>query len=238
MLSSPTLANSKSRNHAILFLLTATLLVPPPAMASEGEPLTLRRAVALAVQNSRELALARLQYVVADREAGMSRAAFRPNLYAGTGAAYSSGFPLDAPSVVRLQFVQTLFNRPLKGAQREAEERAAAGKINIDQARDLVTVRAATAYLELVKVRSALRILQEERSSADKIVGVTQQRIGEGLELPIEVTRAQLSSAKVAQQILQLEGREDYLEGELRRMTGSHRGASAGGSRSTHRRTS
>src|SRR6266446_5021873 len=56
--------------------------------------LTLKEAVRLAVGNSRDLALARLQYGVVQREAGVASSPFHPNFYAGTGVAYTNGFPL------------------------------------------------------------------------------------------------------------------------------------------------
>jgi outer membrane protein TolC len=49
---------------------------------------------------------------------------------------------------------------------------------------------------------------------------VTQERQGEGFELPVEVTKAQLTRAQVVQRILQLEGREDELETFLRGQLG------------------
>jgi outer membrane protein len=62
--------------------------------------------------------------------------------------------------------------------------------------------------------------LRKERESAEKILQVTQERQGEGFELPVEVTKAQLTKAQVAQRILQLEGREDELETFLRYQLG------------------
>jgi len=56
--------------------------------------------------------------------------------------------------------------------------------------------------------------------AADKIAEVTQQRQKENLELPVEVTRSQLTKARVVQRILQLESREDELEVFLRSQTG------------------
>ena len=56
--------------------------------------LTLKEAVNLAVANSRDIALARLQYGVMQRQIGVARSAFLPNLYTGTGVAYTSGFPI------------------------------------------------------------------------------------------------------------------------------------------------
>jgi outer membrane protein TolC len=78
----------------------------------------------------------------------------------------------------------------------------------------------ATAYLELVKVRHSLELLRKENDSAEKILGVTQERANEGFELPMEVTRSQLTKAQVTQRILQLEGREDELETYLRDQLG------------------
>jgi outer membrane protein TolC len=62
--------------------------------------------------------------------------------------------------------------------------------------------------------------LRGERESADKILQVTEERQGEGYELPVEVTKAQLTKAQVTQRILQLEGREDELEVFLRGQIG------------------
>jgi len=80
--------------------------------------------------------------------------------------------------------------------------------------------RVASAYLELVKVRHSVELLRKEKDSAEKIVAVTQERLGEGYELPTEVTKAQLTKAQVVQRILQLEGRQDELEVYLRNETG------------------
>jgi outer membrane protein TolC len=80
------------------------------------------------------------------------------------------------------------------------------------------------AYLELGKVRHSLELLRKEQVSAEKILQVTQERQGEGYELPVEVTKAQLTKAQVIQRILQLEGREDELEVFLRYQLGLSEG--------------
>jgi len=79
-----------------------------------------------------------------------------------------------------------------------------------------VIVRAASAYLELAKVRRSLELLRQERESAQRIMDITRERLGAGVELPIEVTRAPLTAARIEQRIVHLEGREEALEGELR----------------------
>jgi len=61
-------------------------------------------------------------------------------------------------------------------------------------------------------VRHSLELLRKGQESAEKILEVTREREQEGFELPVEVTKAQLTKAQVVQRVLQLEGREDELE--------------------------
>jgi outer membrane protein len=186
--------------------------------------LTLKEAVNLAVANSRDLALARLQYSVMQRQAGVARSAFLPNLYTGTGVAYTNGFPLleggGAPAIFSVSYTQQIFNPPLKGDQRAAEQRAEEERLSMDNVRDAVISRSALDYLELAKVRHALELMRGERLSAGRILDATRQRADTGRELPIEVVRAQLTTARIEQRIAQLEDRDDSLTGELRDMMG------------------
>ncbi len=186
----------------------------------QAEKLTLRQAVALAVQNSRELALARIRQAVAERSAGVTHAEFRPNLFTGSGAAYTNGFPLGAPTVFNLSYVQTLLNSPLRGELRAAQGEAESRRAAVEQTRDSVMLRAALAYLELAKVRHSLQLLRNERVSAQRIFDVTRERASEGLELPVQVTRDRLTAARIEQRIVESEGREEDLEGELRSLLG------------------
>lgn len=76
------------------------------------------------------------------------------------------------------------------------------------------------AYLELAKIRHSLELLRAEQDSAEKILQVTEEREGQGFELPMQVTQAQLTKARVLQRILQLEEREDELGVFLRYQLG------------------
>jgi len=195
-----------------------------PARAQDTEKLTLRQAVTLALQNSRELALARVQYNVALNETRVYRSEFMPNLYTGSGAAYTSGFPAtlngQAPSLFNLSYSEAVFNLPLRGQMKAAEERAKSMKLEIDRTRDDVIVRTATAYLELSKVRHSLELLRNEEASAEKILGVTRERAAAGQELAIEITRSELILARARERIIRLEGRDEILSQQIRNLTG------------------
>jgi outer membrane protein TolC len=186
--------------------------------------LTLKRSIDLALQNSKDIQLAKIQARVADNSANMTKAEFLPNLYAGSGAGYTYGLPETPggrpPSIFSLTYTEQVYNGPLRGLAKEQQEQAKAQRLMLEDTRNVVMQRVATGYLELVKVRHSLELLRKEKDSADKIVAVTQERQGEGYELPTEVTKAQLTKAQVVQRILQLEGRQDELEVFLRNQLG------------------
>jgi outer membrane protein TolC len=186
--------------------------------------LTLKRTIELALQKSKDIQVAKIEARVADHAAQTTKAQFMPNLYAGSGAGYTYGIPETpggrAPAVFSVTYTEQVFNEPLRGRAKELEEQSNAQKIVLEDVRNNVITRTAMAYLELGKVRHSLELLRKERESAERILQVTQERQGEGFELPMEVTKAQLTKAQVVQRILQLEAREDELEVFLRYQLG------------------
>jgi outer membrane protein len=202
-----------------------------PACAQEAEQprsgtvaLTLKRAIELALQNSRDIQVAKLQASLAERSAMITRSQFLPNLSAGSGVGYTYGIPETpggrAPSLFNVTYTEQIFNEPLRGYGKEMTEQARSQKILLEDARNSVIARTAAAYLELGMVRHSLDLLHKEQESAEKILSVTKEREGENFELPVEVTKSQLTKARVVQRILQLEGRQDELEMFLRSQTG------------------
>jgi outer membrane protein len=216
------------RKSAIAASILLAILAASPARAQNAAPepvaLTLKAAIERALNNSRDLQVARIQATLADRAAFVTRSEFLPNLYAGSGAAYTHGIPETpggrAPSIFNVTYNEQVFNRPLWGQARELQEQVTGQRIVLEDVRNGVILRTASAYLELVKVRHSLELLRKEQDSAGKILEVTRERSYEGFELPVEVTRAQLTQARVTQRILQLDGRGDEIEVFLRGQLG------------------
>jgi outer membrane protein TolC len=214
---------SLARFPAAVLVLVALLLAASSANAQDERKLTMREAIALALQNNRDLALARVQYNVALNEVGVDRAAFRPNLYTGSGAAFTYGFPSlngSPPAVFQMNYNQAVFDPLLKSQQHAAEEHAKTMKLEIDRTRDDVIVRSASSYLELAKVRHSFELLRSEQASAEKVLEVTRERVQANQELPIEVTRSELTAARVQERIIKLEGRDEALTQQIRNLTG------------------
>ena len=205
-------------------LLAACFVIPATLAAQESEPLTLKQTVDLALRNSREVALAQVRYNVAQNTARVNASAFRPNLYTGSGAAYTYGFPQTpagaAPSIVNLSYVQTIFNPSLRGQALAANERTEAQRLELEKTRNSVMLQTTSDYLELGKVRHSLELMRNQRQSSARILNFTRQRINEGVELPIEGTRAELVEARLEQRIVQLESRERVLQHELAALLG------------------
>jgi outer membrane protein len=215
-------------NNAIRYRLTVLgafiLAVALSARAQEEKKFTLREAVTLALQNSRDLKVARVQYTIAQNEAGVDRSAFLPNLYTGFDPAYTYGFPgaLNGvpPALFQLNYLESIFNPTLKSQQHAAEDRAKSQRVELDRIHDDVIVSAATTYLGLAEVRHALDLMRSEQASAEKILEVTRERVNANQELPIEETRAELTAAKIQERIVKLEDRNDSLTQQLSDMMG------------------
>src|SRR5437879_3057429 len=94
---------------ALLLVIVAAL--SPQAIA---EPLTLRRAVQLALQHSTGIAIADADQKRAEQNVLEQRNLFIPQVNVGAGIGYSNGFPLSlenlAPSLLNVTTQQYLFN--------------------------------------------------------------------------------------------------------------------------------
>lgn len=209
---------------SIVFTARAQETAAPQDASPTAVSLTLKRAIELALQNSADIQVAKLQARLADRSAMIARAQFLPNLYAGSGAGYTFGIPETpggrAPALFSVTYTEEVYNKPLSGQAKEQQEQARSQRILLDDARNSVIVRTASTYLELAMVRHSIELLRKEEESADRILSVTQQREKENFELPVAITKDQLTKARVVQRILQLEGRQDELEVTLRSQTG------------------
>lgn len=216
--------NRHAKCTSILLLFVISVIPARAQDTASLQKMTLREAVTLALQNSRDLKLARVQYSVALGEARVDHAAFLPNVYTGGGYVYTYGFPSvpgsGPPAIFELDYNQALFNPLLKGRQRAAEDRARSQKVEVDRIRDDVMVRTASAYLELAEVRHLIELMSNDQASVEKILALTRDRVAANQELPIEETRAELSSARIRERLIKLQDRNETLSQQLRDLTG------------------
>jgi outer membrane protein len=205
-------------------LLCLALAGVPESRGQEIVSINLKQAVEMALRNSRELALAQARYNVAQNTVEVNRAPFRPNLFTGSGAAYTYGFPQTvsgaAPSIINASYLQTVYN-PLQTAQvHAAGDRREAQRLELEKTRNAIMLQTSSSYLELAKVRHSLDLMRTQRQSNARILDFTRQRLNEGRELPIEVTKAELVQARSEHKIVQLETRQRLLERQIAALIG------------------
>ncbi len=207
-----------------LFLSVLVVLLPFPEVAWTQTFLTLRQAVSLAEERETRILEAAAREERAGREANITHARFGPNLFTGTGAVYTYGFPQTPgggpPALFSLAYTQTLFDGPAKGRERAADQRVAVQKLATAQVRSQVISETALAYLELAGVRQSLDRLRSARDSALRVIDLTLERLKESRVLPADVLQARLSAARLAQRLVQLDSRGAFLETKLRMLTG------------------
>src|SRR2546426_11824364 len=133
-------------------LCCAALLGVTEVPAQDVVSINLKQAVDMALRNSREVALAKARYNVAQNTVEVNRSTFRPSLFTGSGAAYTYGFPQtvsgSAPSMINASYVQTVYNPLLSSEVRSSGERREAQRLELEKTRNSVTIPSSSSHLE------------------------------------------------------------------------------------------
>ena len=191
-------------------------LMPGAARAQ----LSLYTAVDLARRNSAPVRLAQADVLRATAGLAESRDAYLPSLTVGSSLGYSYGFPVGQPSIYNVQaqslvvsFSQPDYIRAARAALRSAE-------LNLEDALDQVALDTAMDYIELTTIGRELEALAEEKSYAERLSSIEQQRLDAGVESRIQATRAELNAAQADLRRLDLEAQASLLRARLGHLTG------------------
>ncbi|MBI3934101.1 MAG: TolC family protein [Acidobacteria bacterium] len=192
--------------------------------AGTARRLTLREAVDLALRNNRNIQVAQAGVDRAAAEHEEARSIFRPQVLLGSGLAYTAGFPLSiegsAPSIFQVNTSQALFDRNLRNLERQAGQMQQAAGKSLVETEDQVVAEAVLTYLDLDRSRRSIEYLRSETQNLLAVQQITSDRVEAGLELPLETTRAQLSTARSRSQLTALENQISLLEFRLRDLAG------------------
>jgi outer membrane protein TolC len=200
-----------------VLLLSLISLVP---FLSFAEPITFKRAIESAIRNSTAIAAADAD--VRRTEAGYleTRAQYVPQVYFGSGLAYSFGFPLGEPSIFKVSSTSLLFNPAQREFIRAARSDLRAANLSRAEKRNDVILETALSYSELDKNQSSINILRQQEDAALKFEQIEQQRIQAGVDPQVELTRARLNTARIRLKIAELVAGADTLRVRLSQLTG------------------
>jgi len=194
------------------------------AALAEVRTVTLAQVVDMAMTQNTEVTLAKLEERRAAGAVKAARDPFFPKIFAGSGLAYSSGFPLSiegsAPSILESRAIASVFNQPQKMMLEKARaDQKTAGVFTAMKA-DEAGYRAAVLYVEAGRLASAARAAKEQLGALERAGETVKARVEEGRELPIEGRRAALRLLQGKQRLLRLETAQADAEAQLALLAG------------------
>lgn len=194
------------------------------AASAQVRTLTLREAVALALKQNPDVAMARLGEDRAAQAVRIARDPFVPRMAVGSGLAYSSGFPLSiegsAPSIFQAQAVGFLLNRRQSHLIAQARESSRGAAIETAAKREEVAHRSAAFFLEAERGARLAQSARRQAESLEKVAATVRLRVEEGRELPLEAKRAALNLARARQRAEALEAERRNAEASLAAVLG------------------
>lgn len=203
----------------------ALLLLP---LGAEVRPIRLAEAIDLAMKQNPDAVLARLEQRSAAEAVRAARDPFYPKLFAGSGLAYSAGFPMSiegsAPSVVESRAIASIYNRPQRLLLEKAKQDEKTVGVVAAMRQEAAAYRAAVAYIEAGRIAAALPPARDQLSGWERAAGATSARVAEGRELPIAVRRAELRIAQARLRVRRLENARHNAEAELALLLGMNDG--------------
>jgi outer membrane protein TolC len=194
------------------------------ADTAAAEPISFRRAVDLALQHSGVMGIATVNQWRARKAYEEVRANYIPQLTIGSGLGYSYGFPLtlegSAPSVVNFNSSQSLFNLSLRQFLKAAKIDWNASALEVQDKRDSVILDTALTYEQLDQLSGKLKALGEAQSAANQAQFVTEQRLQQGVDSKLDLTKSQLVAARIRLRIAEAQGQADVLREHLSKLVG------------------
>lgn len=209
---------------ASLALCLLILCITAPAAEPAAPPISFRNAMELAVEHSGVMGIAAINQWRARKAYEEVRANYIPSLTIGSGLGYSYGFPLtlegSAPSLVNFNTLNSVFNLSLQQYLKAARVDWHATSLDVKDKRNAVILDAALTYTQLAQVMRTIDALGEAQKAAEKAQFVSEQRLKEGVDSKLDVTRSQLVTARIRLRIAEAQGQSDVLRQHLAGMLG------------------
>jgi outer membrane protein TolC len=194
------------------------------APSLRAQDFTLQKAVQLALSHSTMTTAATADQVHAYQTFLEVRNSFIPQVTVGSGLAYAFGFPLSlegsAPTIFNVTAQSYLLNFAQRDLVRAARAEWRASSLQTRDQRSQVMLDTALSYAELDKWERELRVLQDQNGVSQRVVVVVSERIKEGVDSPLDETKARLTNAQVRLRMAQAQGAADILRTHLAQLTG------------------
>lgn len=170
---------------------------------AEVHVMTLKQAVARANQQAPDVLLARLDRQRAAEGVRIAKDPFQPKVFGGSGAAYTSGFPISiegsAPAIFQTKTQMALFNRSLSYLVSQARENSRGAEIDLAARQEEAVFAVVKLYLDAEQLARAQELATQQVEHQRRVAEIVKQRVAEGRELAIEERRAALDVERAKQ---------------------------------------
>jgi len=176
--------------------------------AAEVRTLTLRDALDIALTQNPDVILARLDQQRARAQVTIAKDPFLPKLFAGSGAAWTNGFPMsidgNAPAIVQARAPMAIFDRPQSFRAAQANEVVRGMEFDIGMKQEEAAYRVASLFFDADQAGRSLAAVERQMESLARVRDLTGVRVSEGRELSIESSRADLKLLQAQQRQAEL----------------------------------
>jgi len=205
-------------------LVALLAVVAAMAPGAAAQKVSFHQAIEMSLTRSAGMGMALADQIKARQGYLEARAAYYPQVTFGSGIAQTWGYPMSiegsAPSVFNINSQSFLLNfAQARFVQAARSETNAAGYVLKSQ-RSATILETALTYIQLTRTEDKLRWLEKEAQDAERAETISRDRLKEGLDSKIDVTRAQLTGAKVRLRIAEAQGSADVLRQRLSQLTG------------------
>ena len=173
------------------------------------------RPIELALEHSGVMGIAAINQWRSQKAYQELRNNYIPQLTIGSGLGYSYGFPLtlegSAPSLANFTSTQSLFNPALRQFIKAAKIDWSATSQDVQDKRNAVILDTALTYAQLEQLTGKIKALTEAQAAAEKAQFVSEQRLQQGVDSKLEVTKSQLLAARIRLRIAEAQGQTDVL---------------------------
>jgi len=188
-------------------------------LRAETMTMTLKQAVNRALQESPDIALARIDEQKATMNVRVVKDPFSPKIGVGSGIAYTNGYPLSiegsGPSILEARATQFVYNKPQSYLVAQARENARGAGFATGSKTEEVVFRVVSLYLDADRARRLSDAAARELEQLDKVAKAISARVEEGRELPIENRRATVNILRARQRLDSLNDDQDLAERQL-----------------------
>lgn len=186
------------------------------AISAEVHSLTLQQALELAARQNPDVTLARLDQQHAEAGIRVAQDPFHPKVTAGSGAAYTYGYPNtiegSAPAIFQVTTQEALFNRPKTYEVAAARELAHGAEYGAQAKVDDIAYQTADLFLTATQIEHQNQTISNQLPSLQKVVDTMSAAVIEGSVLALELKRAQVNLASSQLQLNSDRQDQDYYE--------------------------